>query len=314
MDGSILHMAKPARSAPPFRIEFDRLTINGTLAHDAADERTQTDPVLRVLVGSGRGCVLHGSDLPPMVLVPLRGSVRVADSESARLLRCGQLFIAEAGQCLQVVGRGVALWLAFVAPASVWRQLFEVTTETPFTEPLLFPAMHAADRAIRRAALRVARVARQGFPHGPDDVTTILRFATLLADLQSAFDPMIKRCPGRTLAQRRGVFLRLQRVYNWMESSADYDLRVAGFARVAKYSPCHFVRTFNTVFGETPHAVLMEHRLRRAFRLVHDTELSITEIARASGFEDRCAFARSFKRRFGSTATGVRGRTGAISA
>jgi AraC family transcriptional regulator len=312
MDGSSLAIAEPARSAPPFRIEFDRLTTSGRFTRGVNDERIQTDPVLRVLVGSGRGCILQGNDLPPMVLVPLRGSVRMADSESARLLRRGQLFVAEAGQCHQVVGRGAALWLAFVAPAPVWRQLFDVTTETPFTEPLLFPATHAADRAIRRAALCVARVARHGFPHGLDDVTAILRFTTLLADLQSAFDPMIKRCPGRTLAQRRGVFLRLRRVYNWMESSADFDLSVAGFARVANYSPCHFVRTFNTVFGETPHAVLMEHRLRRAFRLVHDTELSITEVARASGFEDRCAFARSFKRRFGRTATDVRGRASAI--
>jgi len=310
MDGSVLEKAEPARSAPPFRIEFDRLTMNGRFAR-CAEESAQTDPVLRVLLGSGRGSVLQANDLPPMVLMPLRGSLRLADGESARLLKRGQLFVAEGGQCLQVVGRGVALWLAFVAPVDVWRQLFDASTEMPFAEPVLFPATHIADRAICRAALRVARVARNGVPHAFDDVSAILRFATLLADLQATFDPMIRRCPGRTLAQRRGVFLRLQRVNNWMESSADSDLSVAGFARVANYSSCHFVRTFNAVFGETPHAVLMEHRLRRAFRLVHDTELSITEVARASGFEDRCAFARSFKRRFGSTATAVRGRSGA---
>jgi AraC family transcriptional regulator len=66
------------------------------------------------------------------------------------------------------------------------------------------------------------------------------------------------------------------------------------------------VRTFNAVFGTTPHNVLMEQRLLRAHRLVHETRLSITEVARASGFEDRCAFARSFKQRFGVTATATR--------
>jgi AraC family transcriptional regulator len=310
MDGSRRGPVGPAGSAAPFHVEFEQLTMLGKLARGGADEGLQTDRVMRVLVGSGRGCMLQGNDLPSMVLVPLRGSVRVADSESARLVRRGQLFVAEAGQCLQIVGRGAALWLAFVAPESVWRQLFVATTETPIAEPLLFPAMHPADRSIRRAALSVARMARHG-ARGHDDVIATLRFATLLADLQSAFDPMIKRCPGRTLAQRRGVFLRLQRVYNCMESSADLELSIAGFARAANYSPCHFVRTFNTVFGDTPHAVLMEHRLKRAFRLVHDTELSITEVARASGFEDRCAFARSFKRRFGRTATSVRLRASA---
>jgi AraC family transcriptional regulator len=136
-----------------------------------------------------------------------------------------------------------------------------------------------------------------------------LGFVALLLDLQSTFDALIRRCPGRTLAQRRGVFLRLQRVCNYMESTSDLDLGIAGFARVANYSPCHFVRTFNSVYGETPHAVLIEQRLKRALRLVNDTELSITEVARASGFEDRCAFARSFKRRFGETATAVRERS-----
>ena len=120
--------------------------------------------------------------------------------------------------------------------------------------------------------------------------------------------PLIMRCPGRTLGQRRGVFLRLQRVCNYMESNSDLDLGIAGFARVANYSPCHFLRTFNTVYGKTPHAVLIEQRLKRALRLVNDTALSITEVAHASGFEDRCAFSRSFKRRYGETASAVRER------
>ena len=122
------------------------------------------------------------------------------------------------------------------------------------------------------------------------------------------FDPLIARCPGRRLGQRRGVFLRLQRVCNYMESSNDLDLSIAGFARVANYSPCHFLRTFNAVYGKTPHAVLVDKRLKRALQLVTDTALTITEVAHASGFEDRCAFARSFKRRYGETATAMRER------
>ncbi|MGH6754808.1 MAG: helix-turn-helix domain-containing protein, partial [Bradyrhizobium sp.] len=108
--------------------------------------------------------------------------------------------------------------------------------------------------------------------------------------------------------------LRLQRVCTYMESSGDLDLDIAGFARVANYSPCHFIRTFNAVYGKTPHAVLIEQRLKRALRLVNDTELSIAEVAHASGFEDRCAFARSFKRQFGETATAVRERRQACDA
>jgi len=307
MDGSSIDIGSDGtRTAMPIRVEFDRLTIHRRLARDAEDERRlRNDPVLRVLLGVGRGSVLQGTDLPPMVLLPLRGNVRISDGESVRILKSGQMFVTDAGQDLQAVGRGPALWLAIVAPAPIWREVFEVIAETPVQEPALFPALHPVSRAMRRAAVRLAREARLGAVT-LEDVSAAPTFAMLLADLQAAFEPMIARCPGRTLAQRRAVFLRLKRVYNRIESTSKPSLGVAAFARVANYSPCHFVRTFALVFGETPHSVLMEQRLRRAFQLLNDTQLSVTEVARASGFEDRCAFARSFKIRYGHTASAVR--------
>ena len=301
--------ARAKRSTNDFRIEFDRLPSEVT--RSAARER-DAERVLRVLASAGRGYVLNGSALPPMVLVPLRGILRISDGEGMRALRAGQLMIAEAGQCVQVAGGSGALWVTVIAGSSLWRQLLLTTSEAPITEPVLLPAVHSANRAIRQAAIRLARAAARSGSDRSETICAVLRFATLLAELQSAFDPMIRKCPGRTLAQRRGVFLRLQRVYNGMASTSAVELGIRGFARTANYSICHFVRTFSAVYGETPYAVLVEHKLRRAFRLVSDTELSITEVARAAGFEDRCAFARSFKRRFGRTATEVRSRAVAI--
>lgn len=295
--------------APTIRVEFERLPPSGKLVWSSGGDRAPPgDRALRVLLGSGRGCTLHASALPPTVLLPLRGCLRLTDGENARMLERGQLFVAEAGQRLQVIGSTSALWIALVAPAAVWRQLIHETIEASIPEPILLPAVHPADRAIRRATADLAREALRSSGSGMEVVTAALVFTALLTDLQSGFDPHIERCPGRTLSQRRGVFLRLQRVYNLMESGSDFDLGVAGFARIANYSPCHFVRTFNAVYGATPHAVLVEQRLRRAMHLVGATSLSITEVARATGFEDRCAFARAFKRRFGRTASAVRQR------
>jgi len=293
-----------SRRAKPVRFEFDKLMRgNG----GACADRRHSERAFRVLVGSGRGCVLHGMAMPT-VLIPLRGRVKVTESESTRMLPVGQLFVAEGCNRIQAFGSSESLWLAFVAPANVWRQFADAISEESIPAPVLLPATHVAGRGVRRAAAYLARAVRDHAASGVSEVA-VLRFVASLLDLQSTFDSRIKRCPGRTLAQRRSVFLRLQRVCNYMESSSDLDLGIAGFARVANYSPCHFVRTFNAVYGETPHAVLIEQRLKRALRLVNDTELSITEVSRASGFEDRCAFARSFKRRFGETATAVRERS-----
>jgi len=291
------------KHSKPVRLEFEKL-MHGTI-NNAVDwpcsERT-----LRVLLGSGRGCVLHGMDMPT-VLIPLRGWVKLTESESTRILHTGQLFFSEGGNHVQAIGSGDSLWMALIAPASAWRQLVDAISERTIPAPVLLPATHVANRAIRRAAVRLAREARNHTASRKSE-GAMLGFAALLLDLQSAFDPLIRRCPGRTLGQRRGVFLRLQRVCNYMESSNDLDLGITEFARVANYSPGHLIRTFNAVYGKTPHAVLIDQRLKRALRLVNDTELSITEVAHASGFEDRCAFARSFKRRFGETASAVRER------
>jgi AraC family transcriptional regulator len=295
-----------ARSTQTIQFEFERLPMRGKPRRSGAPPPQAEERTLRVLVGTGRGAVLHGGDLPPLVLVPLRGTIRIVDGEGVRPLGKGELLVAEAGQCLQVIGSNGALWVALTARATVWRHLIGAVSDTPVGDPVLLPAVYAADLSTRRTAVRLAREAWRAGWGRSDAMSAALRFAALLAELQATFDPLIARCPGRTMAQRRSVFLRLQRVYNWMQSSSAVELGVGEFARIANYSTCHFVRTFAAVYGQTPHTVLMEQRLKRAFRLVYDTGLSITEVARASGFEDRCAFARSFKRRFGKTATDVR--------
>jgi len=282
--------------------------VNGGRLDWSADEsdRRGADQGFRMVVGYGRGCVLHGLASAATVIVPLRGRVQVSDGEQSRLLGSGDLLVGEASQRLQVVGRGAALWVAVFASPAAWHQLVGDGADA-MPDPLLVPALHACDRQVRRAAVRLARVALAA-NRGDTWRTSAAAsaFTALVGELQAEFDPLIARCPGRTLGQRRSVFLRLQRVRNYMASSCHLDLDIAGFARMASYSPCHFIRAFSTVFGETPHAVLVEQRLGRARRLIHDSELAITEIARASGFENRCAFSRSFKRRFGITATDLR--------
>ncbi len=288
-------------------IDCERLVNGGRLdwSGDETDRRAP-DGGLRILIGYGRGCVLHGHAAAATIVIPLRGRVQVSDGEQTRLLHSGELLACESGQRLQVIGRGTSLWIAVFAAADVWHLLGGEPIESA-PEPLLVPALHAADRPVRRAAVRLARIALAADRRDSSlAATAASAFATLICDLQAEFAPLIARCPGRTLGQRRSVFLRLQRVRNYMASSCHLDLDIAGFARMASYSPCHFIRAFSNVFGETPHAVLVEQRLGRAHRLINESALAITEVARASGFENRCAFSRSFKRRFGITATDLR--------
>jgi AraC family transcriptional regulator len=288
-------------------IECERLISGGRLDWSADDaERRTSAPALRVVLGQGRGCVLLGPAAAVALVVPLRGRVQISDGDQVRILERGDLLACDAAQRLQAIGRGNALWIAVFASAGVWHQLSGGVPESA-PDPVLVPALHRADRPVRRAVMRLARASLDsGHGDGRLASSAASALAAIVSDLEAGFDPLIARCPGRTLAQRRSVFLRLQRVRNYMASSCHLDLDIAGFARMASYSPCHFIRAFSTVYGETPHAVLVEHRLGRAHRLINESELAITEVARASGFENRCAFSRSFKRRFGITAADLR--------
>ncbi|MEO5561467.1 MAG: AraC family transcriptional regulator [Dokdonella sp.] len=287
----------------PMRIECEQLANGGRLDWNGRG-REREDDALRAVLGRGRGCVLYGERLPAMVIVPLRGRLQLSDGETARTLTSGEAQVVELGQSLQVVGRGPALWIAVLLPASGWQRLVADVTGEPLAAAGLLPALHAADHSVRRAALRLVRAAASNDARQALAAASV--FALLISELQAELRPLIERCAGRTDAQRRNVFLRLQRVRNYMSACCHLDVDIAHFARMASYSPCHFIRAFSAVYGETPHALLIEQRLRRARRLVNDSALAITEVARASGFENRCAFSRSFKRRFGVSATDLR--------
>ena len=280
------------------RIEYERLANGGRLDLGGGDGAGASS-LLRVVVGAGRGCVMQGTAPAAMVLVPLRGRLQLAEGDNLHTLLPGELLVVEHGQRVQAIGRGAALWVALGCGSGAWRRC--AGADTP-SDPVLLPALHPASRALRSTVIELARVAS----HGNAATLALANFVAAMTELQAGFEPFIERCPGRTASQRRSVFLRLQRVRNVMAANCHLDLDIAGFARMASYSPCHFIRTFSSVFGETPHAVLVEQRLRRAHRLINASALAITEVARVSGFEDRCAFARSFKHRFGITASGLR--------
>jgi AraC family transcriptional regulator len=266
--------------------------------------RQRYGDALLVVIGGGRGAALSSAGLANGVWLPLRGKLQVTSGDSAFTLEPGQMLVGEPEQRIQASGRGQALWLAVIGGKATWREALRNASGTIAPEPTLVPAWHGATPALRRLGIRLVRAALTRGGVSANFACDDLLAAVL--DLQSGFDALIDRCPGRTLAQRHGVFLRLQRVRNHMASSCHLELDIAELSRMASYSPWHFIRAFHGVFGATPHAYLVEQRLERARRLVRSSPLAISEIARAIGFENRCAFSRLFKQRFGISAADLR--------
>lgn len=288
------------------RIIGETLRYGARLELGGADAlRQRCGEGLLAVVGGGRGATVATAGDGGCLWLPLRGKLRINSGDSGFIIEPGQLFVSEPDQRLQATGRGAALWIVLVAQRPGWRRALVRAGGSFAPEPGLVPATHAATPGLRRLAMRTVRAVleQRGEYALQNAVDELLAH---LVELQSAFTGMIERCPGRTLAQRQNVFLRLQRVRNLMATRCEQELDIPELARVASYSPWHFIRAFHGVYGETPHAYLVERRLERARRLVRCSPLAISEIAVASGFENRCAFSRLFRQRFGISAAELR--------
>ncbi|MGA8276612.1 MAG: AraC family transcriptional regulator [Rhodanobacteraceae bacterium] len=263
---------------------------------------------IAVVVGAGRGSVLTLSDPMAGIWIPLRGRLHLATSESENALLRGDLRITEMEPRVRATGRGNARWIALLGSRPAWRRALDGLFVIPTPDPLLLPMLHRAERELTHHAVSLARAFGSGDNRCVQNVCD--RIIESVVSLQERFAEAVARCPGRTYAQRRQVFLRLQRVRNYLQANCHLDLDNDVLARRANYSPWHFIRAFRAAYGETPHAYLVRQRLEHARRLLRTSPLAIAEVAYASGFENRCAFSRLFRQHFGTTAGAMRRQRG----
>jgi len=76
-------------------------------------------------------------------------------------------------------------------------------------------------------------------------------------------------------------------------------IAVADLAHAAGMSASRFHRVFRAQMHVSPAAYVKSVRLREAYRLLYGTDLSVGQVADATGFANQFHFSREFKRRFG---------------
>ena len=82
----------------------------------------------------------------------------------------------------------------------------------------------------------------------------------------------------------------------WTSPRAGWNWPPSPAYRCASWSAC-----FKTYLGATLGAFQLKLRLEQARTLLHQTELSMVEIAVATGFANASHFAHAYRRRFGRT-------------
>jgi AraC family transcriptional regulator of arabinose operon len=92
---------------------------------------------------------------------------------------------------------------------------------------------------------------------------------------------------------------RIERVVAYIRSHPAIRLSLEEAARMAQLSPGYFSRLFGQETGKSFREYTLEARLERSEYLLEETDMTISEVARALGYGEVFLFSRQFKGRYG---------------
>ena len=128
----------------------------------------------------------------------------------------------------------------------------------------------------------------------PPDHIMVLKLKELLITLMNS-DPVITEY-FRSVAENQGPSIR-----QVMEQNFCFNLKLEQYAELAHRSLSTFKREFKEHFNETPGKWLTNRRAKHAAHLLANTDLSISQVAYDSGFEDLSHFSRAFRKCLGKS-------------
>ena len=99
-------------------------------------------------------------------------------------------------------------------------------------------------------------------------------------------------------ATSRSAVARVTRAIRKIEHHPDGDLTLGSLAREAGLSPYHFLRTFQSLTGVTPHQYVLRARLRAAAMRLAIEPAKVLDIALECGFGDVSNFNHAFHAEF----------------
>ncbi len=93
----------------------------------------------------------------------------------------------------------------------------------------------------------------------------------------------------------------IERIIKRMEEHCDFEWNLPELAKEYYISGPQLIRRFKEFTDMTPHAYLLNIRLRKAITYIHHTNLQIEEISQKVGFSSVSNFIRQFSKHYGIT-------------
>jgi AraC-like DNA-binding protein len=130
----------------------------------------------------------------------------------------------------------------------------------------------------------------------PPDHILMLKLKELLITLMNC-DPIITAYFNRLAETDKPS---LQQI---MEKNYCFNLKLEDYAELSYRSLSTFKRDFQQEFNQSPGKWLLKRRLHHAANIIVNSNLSFSQVAFESGFEDLSHFSRVFKKMTGSNPT-----------
>ena len=109
----------------------------------------------------------------------------------------------------------------------------------------------------------------------------------------------LARCYDGERTPESRTLLRIGSAIGWLEDHYQEPVSVKQLTQIAGMSESSLLRAFKQATGRTPTDYLLHLRLRRARRLLKQTDLNITEVAFETGFQGSNYFTRQFRKQCG---------------
>lgn len=93
---------------------------------------------------------------------------------------------------------------------------------------------------------------------------------------------------------------RISQVLHYLADNYERNITLNELSRLSGLSTFHLIRSFNKLIGLSPHAFLIQLRVRRAREML-ETGVPLAQVAAAVGLYDQSALNRHFKRIYGVT-------------
>jgi len=93
---------------------------------------------------------------------------------------------------------------------------------------------------------------------------------------------------------------RINKVLKYIDDNLNKDLSLEKLSAIAYYSPFHLHRLFKAYTNETLNSFINRKRIEKtASLLIHEKDITITELALNYGFNSNSSFSRAFKKSYG---------------